>query len=338
MLFPEPELKHGLENETEAESKAESKMISIAIEETVFTPQIAAALAVLHDWIQKRVSSDAVQWYRQQCQLIAEEGRDSTLFKAMGLAARKLGKADLCLDAVESEQASALRPGFDPANWSVDIAARVGFILSSFHGNEQDFSSRLDDLADSAEINELIALYSGFALYPVRRAIEHRAREAIRSSMRPVFEAMAHRNPYPMEEFDEAAWNQMVVKSFFLDSPLWPVQGLEKRANPALARILVDLAHERWAAGRQFNPELWRCISAHADDHCIAALLHALDSACITEKLAIGKSLPNIVGSGRNPSLALVRARCEELDLMKQAAMLSWQALHERFLQKTDQT
>lgn len=284
------------------------------------------AIALLDGWIKEKVPVDAYLWFRQQCQGIAEEPQDHQLVKAMGMAARKLGKADLHLDANGLEQATLLRAGFDPSLWSVDLAARVAFILAGYHGDDAAFARRLDMLADQAEINELIALYSGFALYPASREIEHRGREAIRSSMRPVFEALAHRNPYPCDEFDEPAWNQMVVKTFFLDSPLWPVQGLEQRNNPALAGILIDLAHERWAAGRVVSPELWRCVTPYAGGQGVLALLHTLTAGTENEKLAIAKSLPPVGSLACLP----VRARCEELGLIAPANALSWQALYER--------
>jgi hypothetical protein len=81
-----------------------------------------------------------------------------------------------------------------------------------------------------------------------------------------VFEAVAHRNPYPAERFGEDAWNQMVLKALFIGAALAPVQGLERRANPALARMLRDYARERRAAGRPVSPELWRCVGPFAEE------------------------------------------------------------------------
>jgi hypothetical protein len=91
-----------------------------------------------------------------------------------------------------------------------------------------------------------------------------RAAEGVRSNMRVVFEAVAHRNPYPAEQFDEQAWNQLVLKALFVGSTLEPVVGLDARRNPALARMLCDYAHERWAARREVSPELWRCVGPYA--------------------------------------------------------------------------
>lgn len=284
----------------------------------------ATTIAQLDHWIATYAAPEAYQWFAAQRQQIAQEPaaplQERHLVKAMGLAARKLGKADMPLSPDDLAQAHALRPGFDPSGWSLDQAARVAFILASFNGDEAQFAARLDRLADSAEINELIALYCGFALYPGAHAIEPRAREAIRSSMRPVFEAMAQRNPYPMEQFDDAAWNQMIVKSFFLDSPLWPIQGVDARTNPDLAHVLVDLAHERWAAGRPISPELWRCVAPHADEKGFAALQRVLDTGSETEKIAVALALQPCADSP-------VRLRCTQEGLSARAASVTWPRL-----------
>ena len=67
-------------------------------------------------------------------------------------------------------------------------------------------------------------------------------------------------NPYPSENLSEAAWNQLVLKAFFTEKPIHKIIGLDRRANQELANILSDYAHERWAAFRTVNPQLWRCV------------------------------------------------------------------------------
>lgn len=231
---------------------------------SAWQPRMRAWQELLQGWLSARADGD---WYARQCQDLAHATAGdrplNLLFKAMGIAPRKLGKQDLALSEAEQRQARALQPGFDSSRWSVDQAARVGLILAAA-GNLPDgaaFAALLDELANQGDIQEQIALYQGFALYPQDPALLARAGEAVRSGIRPVFAAFALRDPWPQAMLPQAAWNQMVVKTFFLDLPLWPIQGLADRANQDLGEILCDLAAERAAAGRGLNLELWRLLA-----------------------------------------------------------------------------
>jgi hypothetical protein len=167
-------------------------------------------------------------------------------------------------------------------------------MAASHAGDDVAFALRFDAFCTTAEVNELIALCRGLPIYPAPALLEGRAREAVRSGIKPVFEAVAHRNPYPGEAFSEDAWNHMVVKALFIGSPLWPIQKLDERANPHLARMLVDLAHERWSAGRPVSGELWRCVAPHADQDGIAALTRVLETGTHKERLAVALAIRSV--------------------------------------------
>src|SRR5262249_52924198 len=156
-------------------------------------------------------------------------------------------------------------PSWDPSDWSIDQAARIAFVLAGQARDGKAFKTRLEKLFYTAGVWELIAFYWGPPGYSHPR--EHLAPgpEGPPHAIQPIFEAVAHRNPYPMEQFDENAWNHMVLKALFIGSKLAPILGLDERANPPLARMLCDYAHERWAAQRPVSPELWRCVGSHAD-------------------------------------------------------------------------
>ncbi len=109
--------------------------------------------------------------------------------------------------------------------------------------------------------------------------------------MKSVFESVAHHNPYPMERFDENAWNQMVLKAAFLESRFHVIQGLDERCNVNLMRMLCDYAHERWAAGRKVSPELWRCVGRYADPAALVDLRRVFNGKNIWEHEAAALAL-----------------------------------------------
>lgn len=251
-------------------------------------------LALADEWIARAANEGGAAWFRGAINDIVHASTDRPLAVAIGLAPRRLGKMDLVLAPDDTARAAALRQGLDVSDWSVDQLARVAFMAASHTGDEVAFAARLDSFCTTAEINELIALCRGLPVYPGASLLEPRAREAVRSGMKPVFEAVAHRNPYPGEVFSEDAWNQMVVKAFFIGSSLWPIQGLDRRSNSHLARMLVGLAQERWAAGRPVSSEVWRCVAPYADSEGIAALTHAFDTGHDRDRLAIALALQSL--------------------------------------------
>jgi hypothetical protein len=248
-------------------------------------------IALADEWISRVVGGNGVSWFRDTIEAIRREPGGDKLAVAIGVAPRRLGKADLSLTPDDKARAMVLRPGLDPSEWSVDQAARIAFMVASYSGDDTAFAVAFDSFCATAGLNELIALCRGLPVYPAAELLEPRAREAVRSGMKPVFEAVAHRNPYPVECFAEDAWNQMVVKAFFIGSRLWPIQELDRRANPRLARMLVDLAQERWAAGRPVSGEVWRCVAPHADAVGVAALIRAFETGEDKERLAVALAL-----------------------------------------------
>ena len=178
-------------------------------------------------WVVARSSAAAADWFRTQVERLKTSPSEKDIYLALGYATRKLGKGDLALKAEERAAAAAARPYWDPSDWSVDQAARIAFVLASQARDGKAFKARLETLFNTADVWELIAFYRGLPLYP--NAAEHvaRAREGTRSAMQPIFEAVAHRNPFPMEQFDENAWNHMVLKALFTGSKLAPILGLD---------------------------------------------------------------------------------------------------------------
>jgi len=203
---------------------------------------------------------------------------------------RKLGKAELALSTADLAAADKAIAGWDPRGWDVTDAARI-LLLSGLPAGGKPFAERFRALCRTADVAELAALYRGLPLYPDPAALEEQVGEGLRSNMRGVFEAITHRNPYPKAYFDQHRWNHMVLKALFIGSPLAPIQGLDERANPELARIMCDFAHERWAAGRPVPFEIWRCVGPFAEGGAIDDLARVLSSGEAVERRAAALAL-----------------------------------------------
>jgi len=276
---------------------------------------------LLEQWLDSRLQANARTWLADAVQRL-RNGGDSDLYRSVSLVTRRIGKADLALSAAEMKQANVARAGWDPGDWSLDQAARIYLLLVS--GTDgATFLRRLNQLCNTADVGELVAFYRGLPLYPDQPRYVLRAAEGIRTNMKAVFEAVAHRNPYPAEQLSEPAWNQMVLKTLFIGSTLHPIVGLDRRANPVLARMACNYAHERWAAGRPISPELWRCVGPHASGEMLRDLGRVLEKGTDPERKAAALAL----ASSPDPAaIGLLRAYPEMSSAVSENKV-SWQTL-----------
>jgi hypothetical protein len=246
-------------------------------------------MRLLRSWLKRQLAEPQFAWLDGQLGRLAD-GKVRDLEILFGLAPRKLGHADLSLTADDLAAAKKARSDWDPREWTIGQAARI-LALLEFAAAGKNFAETFQQLCRTAEVGELVALYRGLPLYPDPAALDWQVGEGLRTSMRSVFEAIAHRSPYPKENFSEDRWNHMVLKALFIGSRLAPIQGLDQRRNPTLAQILSDYAHERWEAGRPVTPELWRCLGPFAEGLLLDDLERLASSAEKSERHAAALAL-----------------------------------------------
>jgi hypothetical protein len=213
-------------------------------------PDPSAAIDLLRQWLVHRISAEAAHWLDGEIDRQRAVVDERRLGMALGLVSRRIGRADLSPSDDDMAAARALRPRWRPDMWGTHEAARVALVLATWTGEPQSFAARVDRLCATGELTEHVACLKGFVVFPAPEGLRSRAREAVRSSVQPVFEATACHNPYPADHFDLAAFNQMVVKCVFSGLPLATIVGLDERRNDELVRMLRDLVSERHAAGR----------------------------------------------------------------------------------------
>ena len=245
---------------------------------------------ILH-WLRRQLPEADAAWLDDQLDKIGKENSQRALDIALGMIPRRLGKDDLALEAGDLEAAEAARAGWDPSRWSVDVAARVLVLVDYATKFDDEFARKFTDLCRTADVGESVALYCGLPLYGSPEALVNQVIDGLRTNVRSEFEAIAHRNPFPREHFSENAWNNMVLKALFIGVMLDPIQGLDERANPPLARILSDYAHERWAANRPVQAELWRCIGPFAEGGLLDDLARVFETGTPTERKAAALAL-----------------------------------------------
>ncbi len=247
-------------------------------------------IELLERWLATTLPQAGGAWLAQGAARLRGGATDRDLYLLTSMVSRHVGPQPLALGEAELDAASVARPGWDPRDWTRDQAARVYLLLASTSDGAETLR-RLDRLCSAADVGELVAFYRGLPLYPDQPRYTLRAAEGVRSNMRVVFEAVAHRNPYPAEQFSEPAWNQLVLKALFIGSALEPIVGLDARRNPTLARMLCDYAHERWAASRPVRPELWRCVGPFATGAMLDAIRRVVDRGTPVEQQAVALAL-----------------------------------------------
>lgn len=279
-------------------------------------------LDLLQNWLKRQLAEPEKAWFEQQMSELHQDSDDKALYLALGFVPRKLGKDDLALLSSDLEQANEARQGWDPSGLSIDQAARIAILLKS-GGTGERFRERFVKLCQTADVAEQVTFYRGLPLYPNPELLAHQAGEAARTNIRSVFEALAHKNPYPFEQFDDNRWNHMVLKALFIGSTLYPIQGLGQRANAELARILRDYAHERWAAGRQVTPELWRCVGSFIDQDALGDLKKAINGDDPLERQGAALAL----SANPKPEAAALLGTASDLASDIDEGRLSWDSL-----------
>ncbi|UWE13961.1 EboA domain-containing protein [Actinacidiphila bryophytorum] len=163
----------------------------------------------------------------------------AALFPAAG---RRCGRGPLSATAPASETGD----GVDPAGWTVDDAARV-LLLTALPLSGAALAEQVEAVYRYGSADEKRAVLRALPLLDIGAGGVEILHDAIRTNDTRLVAAAV--GPYA-RHLDAAMWRQAVLKCVFMDIPLTAVDGLDRRADGELGRMLGDLADERRAAGR----------------------------------------------------------------------------------------
>lgn len=241
--------------------------------------------AVAKEVFQQRNEKD---WYLSKLDLLLQGAPPAQFYLTFSSAARKTSKDRLQLTNDQVRRLQAVQPAFNLSTWTVDELARVAFM--SYLPTDKN-QAILDKLFDTADMRESVALFKGLFFLDNAEAFILRAIDGLRTNITHVFDAIALDNVFPSLHFEEAPWNQMVLKAIFMQRPIYRIFGLEQRRNQTLALILQDYAHERWSAHRIVSPELWRSVAGFADESFLPDFEKMLKSDLEIEQFAAAKAI-----------------------------------------------
>lgn len=143
--------------------------------------------------------------------------------------------------------------------WTLEDAARATLVLA--RSGHPDFVADASACYEQGDAREQQSWLRAVAMLPAPERFLPLAIDACRSSILPVFEAIACENPYPSLCFPELNFNQLVLKALFNGVAVARIIGLRGRLNQELSRMATDYASERRAAGRPVPPDISHVIT-----------------------------------------------------------------------------
>ncbi len=283
----------------------------------------------LEQILENRAEEKSIIWLRQKAEQIENSKANSSFFLSFSQASRFFKKENLALNESEKVEAADLTSGFDPSHWDLLQTART-FLLLSFDREKEEWLAAVNQLFETGDLYEQQALYAALPLMPYPEDLLSRAIDGCRTNMTVVFDAIALNNPFPAKYFPEANWNQLVLKSIFMQRPLYRIQKLDERRNPALADIASDFAHERWAAGREVMPELWRLVAPFIDEKFVTDLKKVLASK---EQMEVEAALLTLFGCNSEVAKQLLQGHNEEVMAIEYGE-ITWEKIGRDFQEK----
>lgn len=198
--------------------------------------------------VRARLDASTAGWLEQGVAR-AQSGTLAQLLEAYTAASARLG--DATLELRRSDIAGAV-PGTSFDKWTLEDTGRLILLLARAEPPRDAAAFASDAVAcyEQGDAREQRSWLRAVSLLPDPAQFRLLVIDACRTNILPIFEAVACENPYPADYFPERNFNQVVLKALFNNVALSRIVGLNRRANPELARMAGDYAAERRAAGR----------------------------------------------------------------------------------------
>lgn len=192
-------------------------------------------------------------WYSEKLNYIIKNESSKDLFLMYSICGTKIRELNFTYEN-NKEELSYLN--IQKAN--LLELSRIYMLVEVLKKKRDFFLDKVKNLIHIADKREMETFLKFLIFLPEPKDFHFHAVDALRTNISSVFDAIAINNPYPSLYFTNEEWNQMYLKAAFMERNIKDILNIEERANMDLARIISDYAHERWAASRDINPQIWQ--------------------------------------------------------------------------------
>lgn len=197
---------------------------------------------ILNTSLRSKLSDQASGWLDTALGKISpgpssDDTRLELYLRMSAIARRKLGVTSL---TPQSE-----------SGWLSDEAGRILLLMEFLkcYSKEQKVEL-LKSIYNLIDENEKQVISKGMSLLDIEGVAADLAITIGRTNNINLFSSLALNNDYPAKYYDTRAFNQLVLKTLFMDLDLGQLRGLNKRLSPELTILCMDLVKERLAADR----------------------------------------------------------------------------------------
>lgn len=154
-------------------------------------------------------------------------------------------------------------------DWSVDEAARAVLVLAMSETLcADDVATELTALYRYGDPAEKLAVLRALSVVELNVVLGNRmlglVGDAIRTNDQRLLATAL--GPYATEHLADDGFRQAVLKCVFTGVPLELVDGLPRRADEELTRMMADFAAERTAAGRDVPADIRPYLQSHDEE------------------------------------------------------------------------
>ncbi|GAA0375750.1 hypothetical protein GCM10009092_44960 [Bowmanella denitrificans] len=149
-------------------------------------------------------------------------------------------------------------------DWDVAQLARVLLLAELLlQNNITDRAAIFVKVYQQGDEQERLAWLKAIQLLDAQGEMRDFVIHAARTNSHQCFAAIALNNPYPALHYDDEAFEQLVLKSLFMELDVRQILGILPRRTARMQALVEDLREERLAAGRSETPGICWLLTQH---------------------------------------------------------------------------